>query len=83
MNDQKIIVIRERFWESVAKDVVTFITLCTAIGVGVWFNSAVLQTAAVILWCAAVLVWLLRFKKDSRYTLDEAAAIIAEWKQSK
>lgn len=52
--DGKIILIRERFWESAASNLGTFLTLSAMIGLGVYLDSEAMQWVGGVLFLISV-----------------------------
>jgi len=77
----RMVLIRERFWEELAKKASTFGSLCGSVWFGVYLGSVTLQIIAGTIWLLYVIGNFIGDYKKNTYTLDEAAAIIAEWKQ--
>lgn len=75
----RTILIRERFWESLAKDATSFGSLCGSIWLGVYLGSVTLQVIAGTLWVLCLLARVMGEGKKNTYTLEEAKAKIEEW----
>ncbi len=77
----KIIVIKEPLFQSIARDTYSFTTLLAMVGIGIWLNSGVLQFigGVTFIWFSYVKAINLRGKFSC--TIDEARAKLDEWER--
>ncbi len=72
MTEKQVILIKESFWPSVAKDTYSIGVLLAAVGLGVWIDSSALQWVAGIIWIFWVFARANRYGKDCTYSISEA-----------
>lgn len=69
-----IIVVDDRLWKSIGRDVFTFGSLLAVVCLGILLNSAVLQWICGIIWAVAVLSKVFSETKKNKFTISEARA---------
>ena len=70
----KVILIRETFRQSAAKDAVTWAMIVSLIGIGKWIDSTVMEVFGALLAFAGIVSLTLNASEKHRLTIDEARA---------
>lgn len=74
MSDRtEVLYIHETLWQSIARDVSTFLMLASVIGLGWWMQSSAMQWAGFIMCALAILNRVGRVYKKSKMSPQEAA----------
>lgn len=81
--DLEVILIRERLFDSIAKDVVSIGTLTAGIYVGVLMNSSAMQWVTALLWMLLVFGRAIKSGKNNRLTIPEARKRLDEIEAAK
>lgn len=75
----KVMVITESFWESIVRDIVTFAAVVIPIGIGNFVGSSAMEWAGFILTAFFIMGRLARLcKEQTRFSPAEAAAFLRD-----